>query len=101
MKPFTVALVLLLLFLQYRLWFGQGGIAQVQTLRQKRDSLEVEIEGLSQRNGKLAAEVIDLKQGLEAVEERARTEMGMIREGEIFYRIVELPEAPPAEKRHE
>lgn len=78
-----------LVVLQYRLWFGQGNWRQVQELRaqvlaQKRENLE-----LLRRNQALAAEVKDLKSGVDAVEERARNEMGMIKPGETFYRVVD------------
>jgi len=84
-----VLLVVLLAWLQYRLWFGHGGAAQVQALseqvaQQKRDNA-----GLRQRNAEVAAEVEDLKSGEAAVEERARSELGMIKPGETFYRVVE------------
>ncbi|HET6783613.1 MAG TPA: cell division protein FtsB [Pseudoxanthomonas sp.] len=90
-------LVLALLFgwLQYRLWFSEGSWGEVtglqnQVAHQKRDN-----EGLRERNNALAAEVEDLKSGEEAVEERARSELGMIKPGEKFYRVVEPPTAPP------
>lgn len=86
-----LALVLLLLlgWWQYRLWFGAGSYGEVaalghQVARQVRDNT-----GLQQRNDALAAEVEDLKSGEAAVEERARSELGMIRPGETFYRVVD------------
>ena len=89
-------LVLTLLFgwLQYRLWFSEGSWGEVTSLQnqvahQKRDN-----QGLQERNNALAAEVEDLKSGEEAVEERARSELGMIKPGEKFYRVVESPTAP-------
>ena len=93
-----VLLLTLLAWLQYRLWFGNGGEREVaglqaQVQRQARDNT-----GLRERNDALAAEVQDLKSGEAAVEERARSELGMIKPGETFYRVVE-PEAavpPPA-----
>src|SRR6476646_11625126 len=92
-----VLLLTLLAWLQYRLWFGNGGEREVadlqsQVQRQARDNT-----GLRERNAALAAEVQDLKSGEAAVEERARSELGMIKPGEKFYRVVE-PEnaAPPA-----
>ena len=92
-----VLLLALLAWLQYRLWFGNGGEREVadlqaQVQRQARDNT-----GLRERNAALAAEVQDLKSGEAAVEERARSELGMIKPGETFYRVVD-PEnaAPPA-----
>lgn len=87
---------LLLLFgaLQWRLWQGEGGRAQVDELRQAVREQEKLNAGLRRRNADLAAEVEDLKTGSAAVEERARQELGMIKPGEVFYRVV--PDAPPA-----
>ena len=98
MRGLAVLLVLLLAllaWLQYRLWFGNGGqrevaALQAQVQRQARDNA-----GLKQRNAALAAEVQDLKSGEAAVEERARSELGMIKPGETFYRVVE-PESSAA-----
>lgn len=84
-----VALVALLAFLQYRLWWGEGGRRSVADLRQQVDQQAHGNEGLQQRNAALAAEVEDLKSGEAAVEERARSELGMIKPGETFYRVVE------------
>jgi cell division protein FtsB len=88
-KPLIAILVLLLLALQYRLWVGDGGIRGVWELQEAIDAQRDENGVLSERNRALDAEVRDLKTGLDAVEERARNEVGMIREGETFYRIVE------------
>lgn len=85
-------LLVLFLWLQYRLWVGDGSLAEVHNLRQEIGRQQTELERLTQRNRVLEAEVLDLKTGLEALEERARTELGMIKEGELFYRVIE-PEA--------
>ena len=82
-------LLLLLLVLQYRLWVGEGSLAEVYTLRQEIETRKAELGRLHVRNQALQAEVNDLKQGLEAIEERARSELGMIRQGEIFYQVIE------------
>ena len=66
-----------------------GSVAEVWELRQAVERQRAENEALRERNLALEAEVADLKQGLAAIEERARTELGMIREGEVFYQIVE------------
>ena len=84
-----VLLVALLAWLQYRLWFGQGGATEVQALAQQVHQQERDNGGLRQRNAEVAAEVEDLKSGEAAVEERARSELGMIKPGETFYRVVE------------
>lgn len=92
-------LVALLAYLQYRLWFGGGGEGEVQALRDQVQKQARDNGGLQQRNDALAAEVKDLKNegGGEAVEERARSELGMIKPGETFYRVVEQAEAAPAD----
>jgi len=84
-----VALVALLAFLQYRLWWGEGGRRSVADLHRQVEQQAHENDGLRQRNAALAAEVEDLKSGEAAVEERARSELGMIKPGETFYRVVE------------
>jgi cell division protein FtsB len=84
-----VALAGLLALLQYRLWLGAGGNASVAALEQQVQAQTRENSGLRERNDALAAEVEDLKSGEAAVEERARSELGMIRPGEVFYRVVE------------
>jgi cell division protein FtsB len=89
LRIFAGALCVLLLALQLTWWFGKGGLRDVRKLEQQIQVQEKELEVLRSRNGKLAAEVVDLKQGLEAVEEIARSEMGMVKEGEIFYQLIE------------
>jgi len=84
-------LAVLLAALQYQLWYGRGGIGDVAELHSARDAQSLENRRLRDRNRALQAEVADLKSGLEAIEERARTEMGMIREDEVFYQIIEVP----------
>ena len=88
MRLLIVALVVLLGVLQYPLWFSPGGLSDVRKLEQANASQSFENDKLAERNQSLTAEVDDLKQGLEAVEERARSEMGMVKKGEIFYQIV-------------
>jgi cell division protein FtsB len=97
-RPLRIlALLLLALFawLQYRLWFGEGGATATAALQDKVDRQAAENQGLSQRNAQLAAEVDDLKSGEAAAEERARSELGMIKPGETFYRVVETPAPAP------
>lgn len=85
----TIVLLALLAWFQYRLWLDESGFRQVRALKGEIASQQVENERLRERNSALEAEVRDLKQGLDAVEERARTELGMIRKGETFYQVVE------------
>ncbi|QNP40041.1 cell division protein FtsB [Lysobacter solisilvae (ex Woo and Kim 2020)] len=92
-----VALLALLGLLQYRLWWGEGGRRSVAALQQQVEQQTHENAGLTQRNAALAAEVEDLKSGEAAVEERARSELGMIKPGETFYRVVEPQQAAGTE----
>lgn len=89
MKFVTVMLFASLILLQYRLWIGNGSLTEVHHLQRQKQSIIEENESLKERNDSLAAEVLDLKQGLDAIEERARSEMGMIKEDETFYRLVD------------
>jgi len=91
-----LALVLLLAGLQAKLWWGEGSWSAARELRQKVGQQRIENEKLKQRNDALSAEVEDLKSGEAAVEERARSELGMIKPGETFSRVVE-PRQPPLE----
>ena len=94
MKALAATLAGLILALQYPLWFGKGGWLKVRELdRQVADQQEANGR-LRARNEALDAEVKDLKQGLEAVEERARLELGMARRDEVFYQVV-TPAAGP------
>ena len=88
MKWLIGSLVFLLLVLQYRLWFGDGSVQQFVNLREEARETHAELLKLRGRNQALEAEVADLKSGLEAIEERARTELGMIDENETFYQFV-------------
>lgn len=90
------ALAILLAALQVHLWTGKGGRRAVDGLAGQVAALRHENGGLKQRNDALAAEVEDLKSGEAAVEERARSELGMIRPGEVFYRVVDHAPAAPA-----
>jgi cell division protein FtsB len=87
-------LFVLLLSLQYRLWVGDGSLAEVWDLYQQVEVQRDENQRLRERNQALEAEVQDLKKGLGAIEERAREELGMIKEGETFYQIIEPPAEP-------
>ncbi|WP_026146531.1 cell division protein FtsB [Zestomonas thermotolerans] len=84
-----VVLILLLAGLQYRLWVGDGSLAQVNSLQQQIAEQQGENERLLERNRILEAEVMELKKGMETVEERARHELGMVKEGETLYLITE------------
>ena len=89
MKAIITALAILLVLLQFKLWFGEGSMKEVWLLDEAIAAQTEENASLKERKQALAAEVADLKQGLEAVEERARYDLGMIKEGEAFYQVVE------------
>jgi cell division protein FtsB len=89
MRTLILVLFAMLLWLQYRMWIGPGSFAEVQSLAQKVALQEQDVKRLVERNTVLEAEVIDLKKNGEALEERARLDLGMIRQGEIFYQAIE------------
>jgi cell division protein FtsB len=89
MKKLVIVLLLLLGYLQYRLWFGDGSLQEVWQLHREVEAQREENLRLRERNDTLDAEVLDLQQGLDAIEERAREDLGMIKEGETFYQVVE------------
>ncbi|MCQ4348472.1 cell division protein FtsB [Pseudomonas stutzeri] len=80
-------LVLLLVLggLQYRLWYGDGSVTRNRQLQEQIEAQKAENEQLLERNRILEAEVVELKRGMETVEERARHELGMVKEGETLY----------------
>ena len=90
-RPYWLFVVLLLLLggLQYRLWVGEGSLAQVNSLNKQIADQQGENERLLERNRILEAEVLELKQGMETVEERARQELGMVKESETLYQLIE------------
>ena len=89
MKVLMSALVLVLVVLQYKLWVGEGSVAQLRDLEAQVEVQEQETLGLAERNQVLEGEVLDLKTGLDAVEERARSEFGMVKEGETLFIVVD------------
>ncbi|MGH8616604.1 MAG: cell division protein FtsB [Burkholderiales bacterium] len=97
MKLLAIMLAALLALIQYPLWLGRGGILRGVEMERQVRSQHVANEHLRGRNQALEAEVRDLKQGLEAIEERARSELGLIRQDEVFFQIIESApaESPP------
>ena len=89
LRLLIAALLGVTLLLQYQLWFGEGSMVEAWRLRQAVEDQREHNNQLLVRNKALEAEVQDLKQGMNAVEERARSELGMIREGETFYQIID------------
>jgi cell division protein FtsB len=93
MRWLIALLLAVLLGLQVRLWVGEGSFAEVFSLKHEIARQEEELERLRSRNRALQAEVDSLKQDLEAVEERARSDLGMIRDNEVFFQVLEtVPE---------
>ena len=93
MRSLLAILLLVLIALQLKMWFGEGGYSDVKRLAVRVEEQARENEVLALRNRELQAEVEDLRQGLHAVEERARSELGMVKENEEFYQVV------PVERR--
>jgi len=95
MRLLLLCLVLLTALIQYPLWWGKGGWLDVRALEEKIAAQQDVNQALMARNAALQAEVQDLRSGTQAIEERARAEMGMIREGEVFVQILAPNEAEP------
>ncbi len=89
MKLLTLVLAALIACVQYPLWLGKGSWFRVWEVDQQIKAQREKNASLQQRNHVLDAEVRDLKQGFEAIEERARSELGMVRQDEIFYQLLE------------
>lgn len=87
MRVFIISLVGLFFILQYALWFSSGGLLQIWQMKKAIAHITTQNSQLAQRNTQLEADVNDLKQGSEAVEERARNDLGMIKENETFYQV--------------
>jgi cell division protein FtsB len=88
MKPLAIALAALVVALQYPLWVGKGSWLRVWELDRSLGQQHEATAKLKARNDALDAEVRDLKQGYDAIEERARLELGMIKRDEVFYQVV-------------
>ena len=96
MKALTLIFVILIALLQYPLWLGKGSWLRVWNVNQQIDEQKDKNAAFKQRNETLNAEVRDLKQGNAAIEERARSELGMIKQDEVFYQVIDqaLPAKP-------
>ena len=93
-RSLALVFAALTLLLQYPLWLGKGGWLRAWELDRQLAAQTKTNEGLKRRNAGLDAEVKDLKNGLEAIEERARFELGMVKDSEVFFQVLEYP--PPA-----
>ena len=87
-KILIVILILFIVQLQYRLWIGEGNVRQLQKSQQQLDILKKEVAEKKERNDALYAEMLDLRKGGVAIEERARYELGMIRKMRLFFRLL-------------
>lgn len=95
MRTVTLILFVLLILLQFKLWLGEGGFTEVARLETRVEDQRRQNDDLLQRNARLQAEVEDLRERLDAVEERARSELGLIKPDEKFYQVV-----PPSPANH-
>ena len=94
MRFITVILFVLLILLQYRLWFGKNSVSDYVALKDELSRQQADNEKLNQRNKLLYIDTDDLKSGTEAIEERARNELGMIKRGETFFHIIHKQTIP-------
>ncbi len=96
MKALTLIFVILIALLQYPLWLGKGSWLRVWDLNRQIAEQQEKNNGLKARNDTLDAEVLDLKSGRAAIEERARSELGMIKQDEVFYQVINQPLPMPS-----
>ena len=89
MRYFLLTLIVLIALVQWVLWFGNDGIIDLWESRQNLQASRLDNQELEHRNNELKAEVIDLQTGLQAVEERARSELGLVKQDETFIQIIE------------
>ncbi len=92
MRWLIVILILALAGLQYRLWFGDGSLSEVVRLSKQLEIQKLKLQQLEARNRRLEAQVLDLQNGLDAYEEKARNDLGMIKRNETFYQLVTPPD---------
>jgi cell division protein FtsB len=88
MRIMPIVFLALIAALQYELWFSPGGIAQSWHLKRQIAQTNTQNAGLAERNAVVAADIRDLKKGKDAIEERARNDLGMVKKGETFYQVV-------------
>ena len=88
MKILIAVLIVMFIVLQYRLWFGDGSLSEVVQLSRELEEQKAKLRELEERNRILEAQVLDLQNGLDAFEEKARNDLGMIKEGETFIQLI-------------
>jgi len=93
MKILITILILVLIGLQYKLWFGDGSLSEVVQLTRELELQKQKLQELESRNRILEAQVLDLQSGLDAFEEKARNDLGMIKQGETFIQLIPKKEA--------
>jgi cell division protein FtsB len=91
MKILIAVLLLLLVGLQYKLWFGDGSLSEVVQLSRELETQKTKLQLLEERNRILEAQVLDLQNGLDAFEEKARNDLGMIKQEETFIQLIPQP----------
>ena len=92
MKWLVVILLVLLIGLQFKLWFGDGSLSEVVQLSRELEKQKVKLKELEDRNRLLEAQVLDLQKGLDAYEEKARNDLGMIKPDESFIQLIPAPQ---------
>ncbi|MDW6001814.1 cell division protein FtsB [Vibrio mangrovi] len=88
MRVFALTLTLLFILFQYSLWFGKNGVSDLHRISEEIGTQQSVNANLQKRNKEMYAEIDDLRQGSDSIEERARHELGMVKEGETFYRVI-------------
>lgn len=101
MKWVALTLLVILASLQYRMWFGQTSFREIKQQEARAELVKSENAELALRNQKILAEIHDLREGTDAIEERARYQLGMIKEGETFFRILDSRESSRQDTRQE
>jgi cell division protein FtsB len=99
MRKLTLTFIALIVLLQYPLWMGKGGWFRVWEIDRQLKTQKDQNQKLRARNESLNAEVLDLKQGSDAIEERARSELGMIKRDELFFQLVEENNKTPEKNK--
>ena len=97
MRWLLIALLVLLCVMQYRLWLGEGSLAERHRLQQQVEEQTRINEDLRARNAVLEREVLELQTGNKGLEQRAREQLGLVKEGEVYYQVVE--DSPPGQDR--
>jgi len=95
MKILIAVLLLLFIGLQYKLWFGDGSLSEVVQLSRELETQKAKLQLLEERNRILEAQVLDLQNGLDAFEEKARNDLGMIKQEETFIQLIPQPVISP------